>query len=147
MVINLYEKVCTNCGIVDQHTRDNCPEMQCFRCHQKGHMGKDCLNTECSYCRKTGHSKAKCPKLELKKICQQGHTNDKNTVPSIPSSTKERGSCATPRLSTLSTKPRLISQRVGGSQNALESQPTDPSPDTQKTTTVSPKDLFKWLIY
>lgn len=49
MVLWLEPKACTNCGLMQAgHTRKNCPDIKCFRCHKHGHISNDCPNTKCS---------------------------------------------------------------------------------------------------
>lgn len=136
MVLWMEPKACTNCGLMQAgHTRKNCPDIKCFRCHEHGHISDDCPNTKCSYCRRMGHCKAKCPKLKLRN--REGQESNS-------------GVGATRIATSPSTdfRPYMpYAQRVQASQKTVNPQPTLAPPTTQETTLVSSKLALRKLIY
>lgn len=135
MVLWLEPKACTNCGLMQAgHTRKNCPDIKCFRCHKHGHISNDCPNTKCSYCRIMGHCKSKCPTLKAK-------SRETHNASTLSSSVNTRGgpSCITTPASTKFRTYVPPLQRVQGFQNTVDPKPTLPPPATQETTMVSSK--------
>lgn len=143
MVLWLEPKACTNCGLMQAgHTRKNCPDIKCFRCHKHGHISDDCPNTKCSYCRVTGHCKSKCPTLKLRN--REGHNT--STLSSSGNTRAGPGGIGTP-ASTKFCSHMPSSQRVQVSRNTVGPKPTLSPPATQETTMVSSKVAEIKLIY
>ncbi|CCD20113.1 nucleic acid binding protein, putative [Trypanosoma vivax Y486] len=75
--------ICRSCGS-SSHAQAKCPEriksVECFQCHQKGHMMPMCPQTRCFNCGHFGHSSQLCAK---KRACfhfsMPGHTSTECT--------------------------------------------------------------------
>lgn len=143
MVLWLEPKACTNCGLMQAgHTRKNCPDIKCFRCHKHGHISGDCPNTECSYCRKTGHCKSKCPNPNFKN--RGGH----NAGTLSSSGNTQAAPVRTATAASKRLRPYILSsQHVQAFQNTVDPKSTLPPPITQDTTMVSSKVAQRKFIY
>lgn len=69
--------VCRNCGS-SRHIQANCPvrfqTLECFQCHQRGHMMTTCPQTRCYNCGTFGHSSQIChSKLHCFHCSHSGH--------------------------------------------------------------------------